>query len=63
MKLKSFFYKAKDTINRTEKAAHRMGKNFINSTSNRMIISRIYEKLKKLYTNKLNFTIKNGVQI
>jgi hypothetical protein len=40
-----------------------MGKIFNNSAHDRGLISKIYNELKKLDTNKINNPIKNGVQM
>lgn len=46
-----------------QKAVHRMEKLFTNSTSNKGLISKIYKGHRKQDINKLNNTVKNGVQI
>jgi hypothetical protein len=59
IKLKSFC-KAKTTINRTNWQCTDWGKNFINPTSDRGLISKIYKELKKLTSKKPNNTILKG---
>jgi hypothetical protein len=54
MKLKSFFCKAKNTINRTKWQPTEWEKIFTNTISDRRLLSKIYKELKKLDTNKLN---------
>jgi hypothetical protein len=53
MKLK-IFCKVKNTINRTKQHPTDWENVYINPTSDRGLISKIYEKLKKLDTNKSN---------
>jgi hypothetical protein len=53
MKLKSLC-KAKDTVSRTEQQPTDWEKIFTNLTSDRGIISKIYEELKKLNNKKIN---------
>jgi hypothetical protein len=54
MKVKTFC-KAKDILNKTNwQPTDWEKKNFINHTSNRGIISKIYKELKKLITKKPN---------
>ena len=59
IKLKSFS-KAKNTINRTKQQLTEWKKIFINSTSDRGLISKICKELKKL---EINNSIKNGIDI
>jgi hypothetical protein len=40
--------------------SHRMGENFASSTSDKVMITRIYRKLKKLNFSTINDPIKNG---
>jgi hypothetical protein len=54
--------KAKDTVNRTKWQPTDWKKIFTNPTSNRRLISNIYNELKKLDSRKSNNPIKNGVQ-
>ena len=61
MKLK-ILCKAKDTVNRTQWQTTDLEKIFPNPTSDRVFISKIYKKLKKLDTKNPNNTVKNGVQ-
>ena len=62
LKLKSF-YKAKDTVNKTKQKLTDWEDIFTNSTSDRGLISKIYEELKKLDTKKThNPILKNRVQ-
>jgi hypothetical protein len=54
IKLK-YFYKAMDRTNKTKwQPTHWEKKIFINPTSNRALISKIYKALKKLKSNKPN---------
>ena len=53
IKLQSFC-KAKDTVNRTKREPTDWEKVFTNPTSNRRLISNIYEELKKLHFRKPN---------
>ena len=55
-------YKAKDTVNGTKMATNRLEKIFTNTTSNRGLISNIYNELKKLDSRDPNSPIKNGKQ-
>ena len=52
MKLKSFYYKAKDTVNRTEGQTTDWEKILTNTTSVRGLISKIHKKLD--YKNPYN---------
>ena len=56
------FCKAKNTIKRTNRQLTNWGPIFTNPTSDRGLISNIYEELKKLDPRKPNNPIKNGVQ-
>ena len=51
MKMESFC-KAKDIVNKTNPQSADWGKIFTNPTSDRWLISKIYEELKKLTTKK-----------
>jgi hypothetical protein len=53
MKLQSFC-KSKDTVNRTKQQLTDWEKIFTNSTSDRRLISKVYEELKTLDTNNPN---------
>ena len=53
---------AKDIVNRTEQQLTYWEKIFINPTSDRRLISKIYKELNKLDSRKLNDTIKNEAQ-
>ena len=55
MKLKSFC-KTKDTVNRTKQQPTDWEKIFINLTSNRGIISKIYKELKEVDSRKKQIT-------
>jgi len=55
------FCKTKDTANRTIQQPTDWEKFFTNPTSNRQLISNIYEELKKLDFREPNNPIKNGV--
>ena len=59
MKLKSF-HKAKNSVNSTKWQPTEWGNIFINSTSDRGLISKIYKELKKQDINKLTNSIKMG---
>ena len=61
MKLKSFC-KEKDTVNRIKWQPTDWEKIFINPTSYKGLIYKIYKELKKLDSKKPNNQIKNGVQ-
>jgi hypothetical protein len=61
IKLKRFCM-AKDIVNRTEQQLTYWEKIFINPTSDRRLISKIYKELNKLDSRKLNDTIKNEAQ-
>ena len=62
IKLQSFC-KAKDTVKRTKRQLSNWERIFTNPTSDRGLISKIYEELKKLDPWEPNIPIKNGVQI
>jgi hypothetical protein len=61
IKLQSF-YKAKDTVNKTERPPTDWERIFTNPKSDRGLISNIYKELKKLDSRNSNNPIKNGVQ-
>jgi hypothetical protein len=61
IKLQSFC-KAKDTVKKTKRQSTDLEKIFINSKSDRGLISNIYKKIKKLDSREPNNPIKNGVQ-
>jgi hypothetical protein len=58
LKLKSF-YKAKDTVNKTNLQPTGWEKNFINPTSDRGLIFKIYKELRKLDSKYQNTQFKN----
>lgn len=62
LRLRSFC-KAQDTDNSTKWQPTEWEKIFMNPTSDREMISKIYEELKKLDIKITNNPIKNGVQI
>ena len=53
------FCKTKDTVNRTKQQPTDWEMFFMNSTSDRGLISNIYKELKKLYSREPNNPIKN----
>jgi hypothetical protein len=53
------FYKAKDTVNRTEWQPTDWEKFFTNATSDRGLISKIYKELKNLDSREPNNPIKH----
>ena len=59
IKVQSFF-KAKDTVNKTKRQPTDWEKIFTNPTSDRGLISNIYEELKKLDSREPKSHIKNG---
>ena len=61
IKLQSFC-KAKDTVNKTKRQPTDWEKIFTNPKSDGVLISNIYNELKKLDSRKTNNPIKNGVQ-
>jgi hypothetical protein len=61
IKLQSF-YKAKNTVSRTNQQPTDWERTFTNPTSDRGLISKIYKELKKLDTNNPNNPMKNVVQ-
>jgi hypothetical protein len=61
IKLQSFC-KAKDTVNKTKSPPTDWERIFMNSKSDRGLISNIYKELKKLNSRKSNNPIKNVVQ-
>ena len=61
MRLQSFC-KAKDTVKKTKGQPTDWEKIFINPTSDRGLISKVYKELKTLDTKESNNPIKNGVQ-
>ena len=56
------FCKAKDTVNKTKRPPTDWERIFINSKSDRGLISNIYKELKKLDSRNSNNPIKNRVQ-
>jgi len=61
IKLQSFC-KAKDTVVRTKREPTDWEKIFINPTTDRVHISKIYKELKKFDCRETNNPVKNGVQ-
>ena len=58
---KKNFCKVKDIVNKIKWQSTEWEKIVTNSTSDRMLISKIYKELKKLDINIPNNTIKTGV--
>jgi hypothetical protein len=61
IKLQSFC-KTKDTVNKTKRPPADWERIFTIPTSDRELISNIYEELKKMDSREPNNPIKNGVQ-
>ena len=61
LKLRSLC-KTKDIVNKTKRQPTELKKIFINPTSDRGMISKIYKEFKKLVIKITNNPIKNGVQ-
>jgi hypothetical protein len=62
MKLQSFFFKAKNTVNKTTKQPTDWERIFTKLKSDSGLIFKIYKELKKLKSRNSKKPIKNGVQ-